>query len=174
MKKSLILLSGLVAASVAPMQANPAPDRPAFSVRAECFVAFPGDQITTAETEKGRTVQWIIRYPQRQNRVLSKRISPGLLQDTSATSFWIRGEGRHELGLQLIEDNGRGFTELIHVHPSWTRIQLPYSGFQPNQEPAGKIDPGRINKLVLVDYAATLQPQKRGRTIWLTDWRFSR
>ena len=174
MKKSLILLSGLVAANVAPIQAESSPERPAFSVRAECFESLPGDQVTTESTEKGKSVRWNIRYPLRQNRSLAKRVSAGLLRDTTAMSFWIRGDSRHELGLQVVDDNGRGFTKLIHVDSQWNQLRLPYADFMPHQETKARVEPERINQLVLVDYAATLRPQKRGRTIWLTDWRFSR
>ena len=173
MKKSLILLSGLVAANVVTIQANTTPERPAFSVRAECFESLPGDGVTSESTEKGTSVRWSIRYPLRQNRVLAKRITAGLLGDTTSMSFWIRGDSRHELGLQLIQDDGSGFTKLIHVDSQWKQLHLPYTDFQSNEQRAQGVDPQRINRLVLVDYAATLTPQKRGRTIWLSDWRFA-
>lgn len=174
MKKSLLLLSGLVAANVAPIQSSAESARPAFSVRAEFFEFLPGDRVITESTDQGTGIRWDIRYPDRQNRVLAKPISTGLLKDTSAMSFRIRGNTRNQLGLQLIDGEGRAFTRIIAVDPQWSHVRAPYSEFRPNAEEdaEARLDPELVTKALLVDYSATLSPQKRGRTLWLTDWKF--
>jgi len=175
MKKSLILLSGLVAANVVPIGAKTAPERPAFSVRAEFFEALAGDRVSTEATEKGTGVRWDIRYPVRQNRVLAKSIPDGLLRDTNGMGFWIRGNGRHQLVLQLRDRNGECFSKFIHVAPQWCHLSAPYAEFlrSRDQADAEPVDPSEITKVSLIDYSASLNPQKRGRSVWLADWKMA-
>ncbi len=172
MKKSLIALSGLLAANVAPVEsASFAEVRPAFSVRAEMFRALPGDRVETVVTEMGQGIRWDVRYPQRETRQLVKTVSPGLLKRTCGMEFSARTRSHHQL-LVLVQDTlGRRAQEIVNLERDWSTIELPYDMLNPRGED-GHPDPERICSISLVDFSASLQPQKKSRSIWVSDWKF--
>ncbi len=175
-KKSLMLLSGLVAANVVPLESAPgSADRPAFSVRAELFEALPGDRVTTESTDRGKGVRWDIRYPTRQNRALVKAVSAGLLQGATAMSFRIRANTRHQLWIQVNDVDGGRYYQIINVEPQWNLVTLPFAELKPNGKVSEdrKLNPDRINKILLLDFSATVKPQRKGRSVWVADWKFA-
>ena len=172
MKKSLIALSGLLAANVTPVEsASWVESRPAFSVRAEMFRALPGDRVETVETEMGQGIRWDVRYPKRVTRQLVKTVSPGLLKRTSGMEFSARTRSHHQLLVSVRETLGRRAQEIVNLERDWSTIELPYDVLNPAGED-GHPDPERICSITLVDFSASLQPQKKSRAVWISDWKF--
>ena len=90
-------------------------------------------------------------------------------------SFRIRANTRHQLCVQINEVNGNSFYQIINVEPDWNNVTLPYAELQPNgkTQGPGRVDPARIVKVLLIDFSATVKPPRKGRTVWLTDWKFA-
>lgn len=173
MKKSLVVLSGLIAANVASIEPVVAAAKPAFSVRSEMFETLPGDGLITADTEKGRGVRWDIRYPGRQNRFLKKPVPSGLIKGATAMSFAVKCSARHQLRVQVGTNDGGLYHEIINVEPHWSRAVIPFTQLESQSEQIEGLDPAEVSSLMLIDYAAAVRPQKKGRTVWVADWKFA-
>jgi hypothetical protein len=146
-----------------------------FRGEADLFDCLPGDKVRLESDGPRKTMRWDVNYAGRQYRLCAKEVVPERLVGMSAMTFACRADGRHQLWVQLNEQSGEVFYQIITVNRDWKQFDLRLADLTINKDKVvdGRLDVSQINKIVVLDFAALSGKVTGGRTIWLADWRFT-
>jgi len=98
----------------------------------------------------------------------------GLTQGAQRFSFWARSDRKGGILVEVFEEGGEGFFDVVPLDTYWKRFEFSLSKLKPDPEKRqdGRLEANRIARL-LIAYASAVEAEARGeRTLWFSNWVF--
>jgi hypothetical protein len=106
--------------------------------------------------------------------ILSRSLMPWVLTQAKTLTFDAASQHGAKLIVEVEETEGGKYTAIVDVPAGAksTSFRLPFTDFKPaedSKDPDGKLDPGKVKSLTLVDVSGTLEKVNRDNVLWLSN-----
>jgi hypothetical protein len=140
----------------------------------DLFEALPGDTVEIEERAGKKAMRWDIEYVANQHRACVRDVKIGIASGMTLMRFDVRSDSNQDLWVQVNEENGEGFYQIISVGAQWKSVTIKLADLKLNDDKAEnrQLDVDKIAQVLVVD-AAALGGKTGQRTVWFADWEFA-
>jgi hypothetical protein len=140
---------------------------------ADLFVGPPTDRLALEDGGPGgasHSMRWSYEYAPDHWQWCVRDLARGSLLGRETLRFFAKSDREGQIFLQVEEDGGEAFYVMVSPRTEWQEhsYRLADLTVDPKKRKDGRLDPARINRILLADNAGAERRARGRRSVWLS------